>query len=99
MEGSIEKTKSLSKRSAVLSNPYRILIIQYLRKNNQANWSEINDYIQSKMGKLNPNTLHFHLKSLIKFDYVKRISQGTKLSYKLNVVDKSILSEIDKSME
>lgn len=96
MENELTKTSALTEKYTILSSPFRLLILQYLRKKNQATWTELKDYIESKSGSLNPNTLHFHLKTLINHKYVKRKTIGEKLTYDLNIKDQKILDEIDK---
>ena len=90
----VEQANSISKQFSILSNIYRILIILYLKENKQANWSEIKDHIESNCGRLNPNTLHFHLKALLERKFIKRITIGDKFVYELDKLPTEILHAI-----
>lgn len=92
----LEQANSISKQFSILSNIYRILIILYLKENKQSNWSEIKDYIESNCGKLNPNTLHFHLKALLESKFIKRIPIGDKFLYELDFLPTDILQAIER---
>jgi predicted transcriptional regulator len=90
----VEKIKQITDKHSILSNPYRIMIIFFVWKNKRATWSEIRDFVESNLGKLNPNTLQFHLKTLIESEHIKRINEGEKSIYTTGNVDESLIKEI-----
>ncbi len=95
----LEKIKFITDKHSTLSNPYRIMIIFIIWKNKQATWTEIKDFMESKLGKINPNTLHFHLKALLESKYIKRINEGEKFVYMTNQLNEDLLSEFKEITE
>jgi predicted transcriptional regulator len=79
-----ETVYHIAKNFSMLSNVYRALILIFLAEKKQATWTEIKKYIESNKEAVNPNTLHFHLKSLLEYDYVKLKQVGERNIYQLN---------------
>lgn len=93
-----ESANNLAAEFSTLSSPYRILIIRYLLQNREATWSEIKQFLEAHFGSLNPNTLHFHLKELIKADLIGRSDRDEKSTYVLKSVPQEISDAIKKKI-
>ncbi|MBA3751151.1 MAG: hypothetical protein H0X03_09745 [Nitrosopumilus sp.] len=84
MANVMQIANKIAEEFTTLSNIYRVLILMYLNNNNNSNWSKIKEFIEQSSGIVNPNTLHFHLKSLINMRYIKRSGSRDSITYKLD---------------
>lgn len=82
----LESANELARSFSTLSNKYRILIILCLMEKKHATWSDVKHFIETKMGSINPNTLHFHLKTLTEDGYIKRSGGNNKIMYELSSI-------------
>jgi DNA-binding HxlR family transcriptional regulator len=94
----IESANNLSKRFAILSNNYRILLLAYLIEKHEATWSNIKQFLEDYSGSVNPNTLHFHLKTLIEADLIKRLGSEEKTVYSIGKIPTDISEEITEEI-
>jgi hypothetical protein len=62
----------------------------------RATWSDVKQYIESEMGAINPNTLHFHLKTLTQEGYIKR-SGGDRIVYEISSVPDYLKKSISEN--
>jgi len=83
----------------VLSSPFRLIILSLLA-DREASWSELNNKIEEKFGRINPNTLNFHLNKLIKNKIVEKKGDTYSLSEeaKNNEIIKKALEEVRKNI-
>jgi hypothetical protein len=59
-----------------------------------ATWSDVKQFIETKMGSINPNTLHFHLKTLTQDGYIKRSGGDNKIIYELSSIPEYLRKSI-----
>lgn len=70
----------------VINFDREILKALYMNPSDPISWTEIRDRIQIGLGtdvKIQPVTLHYHLKNLIEMGQVQRMSLGEELYYKI----------------
>ena len=60
-----EHLVSLANITGLLSHPIRLKIISILIDHEGASWTDISRELESILGRLNPNTINFHLLKLI----------------------------------
>ena len=89
-QDTLKATNELTAKFGALSNTYRSLILIYLSDKKEATWTEIRNFLESNSGRLNPNTLQFHLKALIENGFVVRFGHEVKSLYKLGKIDKVV---------
>lgn len=82
----LKSANELAQSFSTLSNKYRILIILCLMEKKHATWTDVKQFIETKKGSINPNTLHFHLKTLTKDGYIKRSGGDTRIIYELSSI-------------
>lgn len=87
----------ISKKFEMLSNVYRVLIVAYLLEHKEGSWSEIKHFLESRCGTVNPNTLHFHLKSLSEASFIKRVGSEDKPSYEIDQLPGEIANTVRKA--
>jgi len=80
----------------VCSNPGRLLILSYLYQDGTATWSEILKFLSSEIGPVNPNTLHFHLKTLIQVHWIKRSGSEDSPSYTVTKLPNEVIPLLPK---
>ena len=90
----IEEATSLTKKYSLLTNIYRVLILAYLMKNGDASWTDLKSFIESLVGRPNPNTLHFHLYALVDAGVVEVYGDPEKPKYRLNSNKKDVLESV-----
>ncbi len=97
----LDEAQRITKEFVALSNIYRVLIIIYLYKRDNAKWSEIKEFIERYTGNVNPNTLQFHLKALIHIGYVKRSGSNDSSIYSLDIdnIPKVVREKINLKIE
>ena len=83
----------------VCSSPGRLLILSYLSQNGTSSWSEILKFLSSELGPVNPNTLHFHLKTLIQVHWVKRSGSEDSPAYSVSKLPGEIVPLLPKIPE
>jgi len=54
-----------AERYEPLANPLRIIILYIISALGEARWSDVKLLLENILGRVNPNTLSFHLKKLI----------------------------------
>jgi DNA-binding transcriptional ArsR family regulator len=92
-----KRLHALAELNDLLGHPIRLKIIAILMDNDGASWSDIVGELEKVMGRLNPNTVNFHLSKLISGGIVEKrgddqysIAEGVKD----NEVLKAALAEL-----
>jgi DNA-binding HxlR family transcriptional regulator len=88
----------VAERYSTLSNPYRALILTYLIKKKESSWSQIKQLLEKHMGVVNPNTLQFHLRILMKLGIIGRSGSENNLLYHLDSLPKDIESTLSEEI-
>jgi DNA-binding transcriptional ArsR family regulator len=82
-----------SKKCEIFANPLRSFIAAFIAVKEEATWSELKDAIEKWAGRINPNTLSFHLGELVSAGFIAKIDIRGQPRYKI-VNDK--LSELKR---
>lgn len=69
---------------------------QYLIENKEASWLEINSFLESQFNSINPNTLHFHLKSLMEANLVSHSGNDEGAMYRTNEIPSYIIEGLEE---
>jgi len=62
---SLEELKRSARLFDLLGHPVRLAIVRYMCRNREAYWSDIVEYLESIFGRMNPNTVNFHITRLV----------------------------------
>lgn len=92
----VNEANRITEEYSTLSNVYRTMILAYLIARNQGSWSEIKKFLESNLGSVNPNTLHFHLKALIQRKFVVAVGSEEKPSYQIGELPKEIRQHVGR---
>ena len=83
----------------VLSHPIRVSIVQLLLER-QASWSELKKRLEERgLGRINPNTLSFHLSRLIEAGLVEKLGSEATPIYTLKVTKDAIRKLLEDSLK
>jgi DNA-binding transcriptional ArsR family regulator len=82
-----------SKKCEIFANPLRAFIAAFIAAKEEATWSELKDAIEKWSGRVNPNTLSFHLGALANAGFITKIDVRGQPRYQV-VNDK--LSELKR---
>jgi DNA-binding transcriptional ArsR family regulator len=80
-----------SKKCEIFANPLRSFIATFIAVKEEVTWSELKDAIEKWVGRVNPNTLSFHLSELADAGFITKVEIRRQPRYKI-VNDK--LSEL-----
>jgi len=72
-----------SKKCAMFANPLRSFIAAFLAVKEEATWSELKDAIEKWAGRVNPNTLSFHLGELGNAGFITKVDVRGQPRYKI----------------
>jgi DNA-binding transcriptional ArsR family regulator len=72
-----------SKKCEIFANPLRSFIAAFLAVTEEATWSELKDAIEKWAGRVNPNTLSFHLGELIDAGFITKVDVRGQPRYKI----------------
>jgi DNA-binding transcriptional ArsR family regulator len=72
-----------SKKCEIFANPLRCFIAAFLAVKEEATWSELKDAIEKWAGRVNPNTLSFHLGELSIAGFITKIDVRGQPRYKI----------------
>jgi DNA-binding transcriptional ArsR family regulator len=72
-----------SKNCEIFANPLRCFIAAFLAVKEEATWSELKDAIEKWAGRVNPNTLSFHLGELSTAGFIAKIDVRGQPRYKI----------------
>jgi len=64
--------ENIVKKHEALANPIRVHILSIIISLEKASWSEIKEILESIYGKVNPNTLAFHIKKLVDCGFISK---------------------------
>ncbi len=71
---SVEKLlRKTSKECGLFSNPLRSLIAALITAKAELTWTELKTSLEKETGKVNPNTLSFHLSELANAGFIEKI--------------------------
>jgi hypothetical protein len=88
----------LAERYSLLSNPLRALILAFLIRKKESNWSEIKQFLEKHVETVNPNTLQFHLRVLIQESAIVRSGSENNVLYRIenlpNDIEETLTKEI-----
>ena len=101
MKGVKEK-KSLSQTAEItnmLGHQVRLKIIQFLYRYKEASWSQLANELEKKFGKMNPNTISFHLTKLMQGGIVERKSSDLYVITESASVDPVVKTIVDQIKE
>ena len=65
-------TAEVSKKCEIFANPLRCFIAAFLAAKEEATWSELKEAIEKWAGRVNPNTLSFHLGKLADAGFISK---------------------------
>lgn len=89
--------ESVSSTAFLLSHPLRIRIIEFLNIHKTATWKEIIEDLENIFGRLNPNTINFHLTMLVNKKIVEKEEEKYKLiNSEKNELIKTALKMVSK---
>jgi len=77
-----------SKKCEIFANPLRNFIAAFLAVKEEATWSELKEAIEKWAGKVNPNTLSFHLGKLTDTGYITKADVRGQPRY--NIVNENL---------
>ncbi len=98
----VEAANRVAREHYVLSNTYRTITLGYLIAKQRGSWSDIKRYLETQLGPVNPNTLHFHLKTLIENRFIIPTGDPEKPVYQIGELPSEVresLSSIAKLIE
>jgi len=72
-----------SKKCEIFANPLRSFIAALIAVKEEATWSELKDAIEKWAGRVNPNTLSFHLGELSTAGFITKIDVRGQPRYKI----------------
>jgi DNA-binding transcriptional ArsR family regulator len=72
-----------SKKCEIFSNPLRTFIAVFIAIKEEVTWTELKTSIEKYTGKVNPNTLSFHLGELSNIGYITKINVKGQPRYKI----------------
>jgi len=72
-----------SKKCEIFSNPLRTFIAAFIAVKEEVTWTELKTSIEKYTGKVNPNTLSFHLGELTNIGYITKINVKGQPRYKI----------------
>jgi DNA-binding transcriptional ArsR family regulator len=82
---------------SLLGHPIRLRIIKFLNDKKTATWKEIVEDLENMFGKLNPNTINFHLTMLVNKKIVKKEEEKYSLiDFEKNELIKSALKIVSE---
>lgn len=84
---------SVSSTAFLLSHPLRLRIIEFLNTHKTATWKEIIEDLENIFGRLNPNTINFHLTMLVN----KKIIEKKEEKYRL--INSELVNSLIKAIE
>ena len=82
-----------SKKCEIFANPLRSFIAAFLAVKEEATWSELKDALEKWAGRVNPNTLSFHLGELMNAGFITKVDVRGQPRY--NIVNDK-LSELKR---
>ena len=86
----VEAATRISKEYSALSNVYRTMTLGYLVAKKEGTWSDIKKFLESQVGPVNPNTLHFHLKALVQNGFIVAKGSQEKPVYQVGQMSREI---------
>ena len=89
------RVNEIARRSMVLANPLRLLILGIIALKGSVSWIELKESLEKLVGRVNPNTLAFHINRLVEVEYVVR--EGPRRSPRYTV--RIIPSEVEEFLE
>jgi len=95
----VEAATRISKEHSALSNIYRTMTLGYLVVKKRGTWSDIKKFLESQVGPVNPNTLHFHLKALVQNGFVIATGNQEKPVYQIGQLPPEIRQSISHVIE
>ena len=72
-----------SKKCEIFANPLRSFIAAFLAVKEEATWSELKDAIEKWAGRVNPNTLSFHLGELADAGFITKVDIRGQPRYRI----------------
>jgi len=72
-----------SREYEIFSNPLRTLILLFVLSKEEVAWSDLKNFLEEHIGKLNPNTLSFHLSKLLEAGYLIKVELEAQPRYKI----------------
>ena len=72
-----------SKKCEIFANPLRSFIAAFLAVKEEATWSELKDAIEKWAGRVNPNTLSFHLGELADAGFITKVNIRGQPRYRI----------------
>jgi len=72
-----------SKKCEIFANPMRSFIAAFLAVKEEATWSELKDAIEKWAGRVNPNTLSFHLGELADAGFITKVDVRGQPRYRI----------------
>lgn len=82
-----------SKKCELFANPLRSFIVTFVAVKEEVTWSELKEAIEKWAGRVNPNTLSFHLGELMNAGFVTKLDVRGQPRY--NIVNDK-LSELKR---
>jgi len=92
----IKRINLVTDQLMLLSHPIRLRILRLLAESD-ASWSELDRELEKIWGRLNPNTLNFHLTKLVNGGFVEKRGERFALTEKAkkSKILKAVLSELE----
>lgn len=82
-----------SKKCEIFSNPLRSFIVTFIALRGEVTWTELKSALEKWAGRVNPNTLSFHLGELTNAGFIEKVDIKGMPRYK---VVKAKLPEIKR---
>ena len=92
----LEEIEEIARRNKALSNPFRVLVLAAIKSRGTASWYELKEIVERVVGRVNPNTLAFHINKLVEAGFVVRAGPERSPRYEAREVPDDIAKISDK---
>jgi DNA-binding transcriptional ArsR family regulator len=72
-----------SRKCEVFANPLRAFIASFIAVTEEVTWSELKEALEKWAGRVNPNTLSFHLGELASAGFIKKVDIRGQPRYRI----------------
>jgi len=73
-----------SKNCELFSNPLRTFIALWIVVKGETTWSELKSFLEKSVGRVNPNTLSFHISKLMETGFLDKVRSEGQPRYRVN---------------
>ncbi len=95
----MEEIGEIAKKHEALANSIRVEILSIVIAFREISWSKIKAILESRYGKINPNTLAFHIKKLIDCGLIRKGGTMESPIYTVANVPEELKNELKEVVE